>query len=66
MQECDDHILSVSSFSWWAAYLAERPGQRVVMAAAEQGTGITGAHYRQSERAPPHWEVMVMPPHLCP
>lgn len=65
MSECDDHIISVSSFSWWAAWLARRPGQRVIMAAPEQGTGITGSHYRQWERALPDWEILTMPPELC-
>ncbi|AVM76362.1 alpha-1,2-fucosyltransferase [Magnetospirillum gryphiswaldense] len=66
MRECDGHVLSVSSFSWWAAYLCRNPGQHVVMAVAEQGTGGTGAHYRQAERAPDHWELLAMPPHFCP
>lgn len=58
MIECDHHILSVSSFGWWAAWLGSKTGQRVVVPPAEQGTGVLGAHYRQDERSPPEWQVL--------
>lgn len=58
MIECDHHILSVSSFGWWGAWLGAKPGQSVVVPPAEQGTGVLGAHYRQDERSPPEWRVL--------
>lgn len=30
LSECDHHVLSNSSFSFWGAWLAETPGQRVI------------------------------------
>lgn len=30
MASCEHHVIANSSFSWWAAWLAEKPGQRVV------------------------------------
>ena len=30
MSRCDDHVIANSSFSWWGAWLCERPGKRVV------------------------------------
>lgn len=62
MAACDHHIISVSAFSWWAAWLGARKGQRVIVPPAEQGTGPTGAHFRQDERFPESWEVLTMLP----
>jgi hypothetical protein len=30
MSSCDDHIIANSTFSWWAAWLDEKPGRRVI------------------------------------
>lgn len=62
IQGCDHAILSVSSFSWWATWLGQRPGKVVICPLAEQGTGALSAEIRQDERAPPGWITLGMPP----
>ena len=51
MSRCSHHIISNSSYSWWAAWLGDQPGKRVVA----PSTWILGADSRKSGIIPDHW-----------
>jgi len=57
MSACDHHIIAPSSFSWWAAWLNDRPGRRVI--APKQWTR-PGYHtqFNTDELIPPDWELI--------
>jgi hypothetical protein len=50
------HIIANSSFSWWAAWLGEKPGQRVLMPDRWFQPGI---HAPAAEKLLPGWRVVV-------
>ena len=54
MSLANHHIIANSSFSWWAAWLGKKPGQRVLM------PDRWFAHVRApiEEKRLPHWEIL--------
>ena len=54
MSLANHHIIANSSYSWWAAWLGKKPGQRVLM--PERWFG----HVRVpiEEKRLPHWEIL--------
>jgi hypothetical protein len=57
MQQCDHLIISNSTFSWWAAWLNERPNMRVI-APRRWFAGRAAALHDQSDLLLPHWKVV--------
>lgn len=55
---CDHQILSVSSFSWWAAWLNPNPAKRIVAAHPALGLGPKLAHVQLAGRLPAEWTVL--------
>jgi hypothetical protein len=53
MSLCSHHVISNSSFSWWGAWLASHPGQRVV--APRDWFGAAASPAKQRHITPPHW-----------
>lgn len=54
MARCDDHVIANSSFSWWGAWLCERPGKRVV-APLSRWFGPELAHLNTADVLPAGW-----------
>jgi hypothetical protein len=50
-------VMANSTFSWWAAWLGERPGSCIVAPAAWSSDGG-----RQPELVPPRWTILDVPP----
>lgn len=50
-------VMANSTFSWWAAWLAERPGSCIVAPAAWAAAGG-----RQAELIPDRWTILDVPP----
>ncbi len=48
------HIIANSSFSWWAAWLGKKPGQRVLM----PSQWFSRIHAPIEEKRLPHWEIV--------
>jgi hypothetical protein len=57
---CDHQIISVSSFSWWAAWLNPHPEKRVIAPHPAIGHGPRLAHILLAGRMPPSWTVLAM------
>lgn len=57
MQLATHVVMANSTFSWWAAWLAERPGSCIVAPAAWAADGG-----RQPDILPPRWTVLDVPP----
>ena len=55
MSLAQHHIIANSSYSWWAAWLGEKPGQRVLMPGRWYGQGIKAPI---EEKRLPHWEIV--------
>lgn len=49
------HIIANSSYSWWAAWLGEKPGQQVIMPDQWFGHHITAP---AAEKKMPHWTMI--------
>lgn len=59
--KCDHVILSAGTFSWWAGYLGERPGRRVIVPNALQGMSAEWASLAVRPR-PAGWEEVTLAP----
>ena len=55
MSLASHHIIANSSYSWWAAWLAEKPGQQVILPERWYAHGIKAPI---GERRMPHWEIL--------
>jgi len=55
MSLASHHIIANSSYSWWAAWLGEKPGQRVIM---PDRWYAHGAKAPMEEKRLPHWEIL--------
>ena len=53
MSLANHHIIANSSYSWWAAWLGEKPGQRVLMPAR----WFANIRVPIEEKRLPHWEI---------
>jgi hypothetical protein len=53
MSSCDHHIISNSSYSWWAAWLNPNRSKRVIAPKRWFGTAL--AHHDISDLLPPEW-----------
>ena len=51
MRLCNHHVIANSSFSWWGAWLSDRPGKRVV--APRQW--FRASHLNTADLVPPEW-----------
>ncbi|KAB2641848.1 MAG: alpha-1,2-fucosyltransferase [Verrucomicrobia bacterium] len=55
MSLASHHIIANSSYSWWAAWLGEKPDQRVMMPQRWYAHGITAPI---EQKRMPHWEIL--------
>ena len=55
MSQAGHHIIANSTYSWWAAWLGEKPGQQVLMPGRWYAHGCKAPI---SEKNPGHWEVV--------
>ena len=55
MSLASHHIIANSTYSWWAAWLAKRPGQKVLMPDRWYAHGIKAPI---EEKKLPHWEIV--------
>jgi hypothetical protein len=55
MSRAPHHIIANSSYSWWAAWLGEKPGQQVMLPDRWFADGI---HAPISEKRAAHWTVV--------
>ncbi|KAB2641455.1 MAG: alpha-1,2-fucosyltransferase [Verrucomicrobia bacterium] len=55
MSLASHHIIANSSYSWWAAWLGEKPDQRVMMPEQWYAHGITAPI---EQKRLPHWEIV--------
>ena len=55
MSLASHHIIANSSYSWWAAWLGNQPGQRVIM---PDRWYAGGAKAPVAEKRLPHWDVL--------
>ncbi len=58
---CDHVILSAGTFSWWAGYLGQRPGRRVIVPNPLQGMSAEWAAIPSREISPA-WEQVTLRP----
>ena len=56
MSQCDHHIISNSSFSWWAAWLNTNPDKRVI--APKTWFGPAYDHWDTSDLYPSGWRIL--------
>jgi len=55
MSLASHHIIANSTYSWWAAWLAKRPGQKVLMPDRWYAHGIKAPI---EEKKLPHWDIV--------
>lgn len=55
MSGCEHHIISNSTFSWWAAYLDQNPNKVVVSPSKDNWFGPGNAHLDTSDLIPESW-----------
>ena len=55
MSRASHHIIANSTYSWWAAWLAEKPGQQVMMPDRWYARDI---HAPIGEKLLPHWDIL--------
>ena len=58
MQFSDHNIISNSSFSWWAAWLNNNDGKRVISPKKENWFGEFYSHYNMNDLIPRDWEQL--------
>jgi hypothetical protein len=58
MSSASHHIIANSSFSWWAAWLGKKPGQKVLM----PSRWFSGIVAPIEEKKNPGWETVEVPP----
>ncbi len=54
MRACRHHVIANSTFSWWAAWLADQPGQQVI----GPRRWFQGFDYDASDIQPPAWQLV--------
>ena len=66
LANCDHVILSSGTFSWWAGYLGERPGRRVIVPNPLQAASPERVRLPAVPPSLPGWEELTLPPEpLC-
>ncbi|MEO8540639.1 MAG: alpha-1,2-fucosyltransferase, partial [bacterium] len=62
LTECDHVILSAGTFSWWAGYLGERAGRRVIVPNPLQGLSVGRVMIPCPMPSQPGWEEVTIAP----
>lgn len=62
LAECDHVILSAGTFSWWAGYLGDRPGRRVIAPNPLQGLSAALVIVPSPMPLLPGWEQVTLAP----
>lgn len=62
LAQCDHVILSAGTFSWWAGYLGDRPGRRVIVPNPLQGLSAAMVMIPSSMPLLPGWEEITFAP----
>lgn len=57
MRACDDHVIANSTFSWWAAWLNDRPDKHVVAPRSWFYRSYAPRH-RMESLIPPTWQLI--------
>jgi hypothetical protein len=57
MSQCDHHIIANSTFSWWAAWLNQKPDKRVI-APNVWSSPFSGSQMPTDDLIPPGWEMI--------
>jgi hypothetical protein len=58
MQLCDHHIITNSTFSWWAAWLGEGAGKHIVAPHGDCWLGPVHADYDKRDMVPERWTIL--------
>lgn len=57
MRNCDHHVTSNSTFSWWAAWLNQKRGRQVIVPRYWAGSGMVGG-MPTDDLIPPDWRII--------